>query len=71
LRRAEVPLGPLVLGLILGPIMEANLRRALVLSRGDWAGTLSRPIVLFFFVATALSLLAPLVKELRSKRRKA
>ena len=45
--------------------------RALVLSRGDWAGTLSRPIVLFFFVATALSLLAPLFKELRSKRRKA
>lgn len=70
LRRAQVPLGPLVLGLILGPIMEANLRRALVLSRGDWAGTLSRPIVLFFFVATALSLLAPLFKELRSKRRK-
>jgi putative tricarboxylic transport membrane protein len=71
LRRAEVPLGPLVLGLILGPIMEANLRRALVLSRGDWAGTLSRPIVLFFFVATALSLLAPLYNELRSKRRQA
>ncbi len=70
LRRAQVPLGPLVLGLILGPIMEANLRRALVLSRGDWAGTLSRPIVLFFFVATALSLLAPLFKELRGKRSK-
>jgi putative tricarboxylic transport membrane protein len=71
LRRVQVPLGPLVLGLILGPIMEANLRRALVLSRGDWAGTLSRPIVLFFFVATALSLLAPLFNELRAKRRQA
>src|SRR5690606_25890671 len=70
LRRAQVPLGPLVLGLILGPIMEANLRRALVLSRGDWAGTLSRPIVLFFFVATALSLLAPVFNELPAKRRK-
>lgn len=70
LRRAEVPLGPLVLGLILGPLMEANLRRALVLSRGDWMGTLSRPIVLFFFVATALSLLAPFFNELRAKRNK-
>ncbi len=70
LRRVDVPVAPLVLGLILGPIMEANLRRALVLSRGDWIGTLSRPIVLFFFVATALSLLAPLYNELRSKRGK-
>jgi len=39
LRRAGVPLGPLVLGLILGPMMEANLRRALILSRGDWLST--------------------------------
>ena len=71
MRRANVPLGPLVLGLILGPIMEANLRRALILSRGDWAGTLLRPIVLFFLVATVLSLLAPLIKSLRAKPEKA
>lgn len=63
LRRAEVPLGPLVLGLILGPMMEANLRRALILSRGDWMGTLSRPIVLFFLVATLVSLAWPLLRR--------
>ncbi len=65
-RKAEVPLGPLVLGLILGPMMEANLRRALILSRGDWVGTMTRPIVLFFLVATALSLLLPLVRKART-----
>ena len=51
--------------------MTRNGCRALVLSRGDWLGTLSRPIVLFFFIATALSLLTPLIKNLRSKPEKA
>ena len=62
-RKASIPLGPLVLGLILGPMMESNLRRALILSRGDWFGTLTRPIALFFLVATLLSLLLPLLRR--------
>ena len=61
-RKARIPLGPLVLGMILGPMMESNLRRAMILSRGDWFGTLTRPIVLFFLVATLLSLLLPLLR---------
>jgi putative tricarboxylic transport membrane protein len=65
LRRADVPLAPLVLGLILGPMMEANLRRALILSRGDWIGILTRPITFFFLVATLASLLLPLLRRRR------
>lgn len=64
-RKAQIPLGPLVLGLILGPMMESNLRRALILSRGDWLGTLTRPIVLVFLVATVLSLLWPVLRGRR------
>ncbi len=67
LRKADVPLGPLVLGLILGPMMESNLRRALILSRGDWLGMLESPILLFFLVATAASLVLPFVKKLRAQ----
>ena len=66
-RRARIPLGPLVLGLILGPMMESNLRRALILSRGDWLALLSRPILLAFLVAAALSLLWPLIRARRSR----
>jgi len=62
-RKISMPLGPLVLGLILGPMMEANLRRALILSRGDWAEVLLRPIVLFFLIATLASLLWPVWKR--------
>lgn len=65
-RKAQIPLGPLVLGLILGPMMESNLRRALVLSRGDWLGTLTRPLMLAFLAATALSLLWPVLRRRRA-----
>lgn len=66
-RKADVPLGPLVLGLILGPMMESNLRRALILNRGDWLAALNRPIVLFFLVATVLSLVLPLLKRKKAE----
>ena len=68
-RKAQIPLGPLVLGLILGPMMESNLRRALILSRGDWLGTLTRPIVLVFLIATVLSLLWPVLRGRRQADR--
>ena len=66
-RRAQVPLGPLVLGLILGPMMESNLRRALILSRGDWLALMNRPILLAFIVAALLSLLWPLLRSRRAE----
>jgi putative tricarboxylic transport membrane protein len=64
-RKLEVPAGPLVLGLILGPMMESNLRRALILSRGDWTAIFSRPLVLLFVLAAAASMLWPLWKAAR------
>ncbi len=47
---------PLLLGLILGPMMEENLRRALLLSRGDWSVLVTRPLS-----ATLLALAAALL----------
>jgi len=66
-RRADVPVGPLVLGLILGPMMESNLRRALILSRGDWSALLRRPLVVLLLAAAAVSLAWPLWKAWRSR----
>ncbi|MCA3174047.1 MAG: tripartite tricarboxylate transporter permease, partial [Burkholderiales bacterium] len=42
---------PLLLGFILGPLMEENLRRALLLSRGDWSTFVTRPLSLGLLVA--------------------
>lgn len=64
-RKLDVPAGPLVLGLILGPMMESNLRRALILSRGEWLAIFSRPLVLLFVLAAAGSLLWSLWRAAR------
>ena len=68
LRRMDFPMGPLVLALILGPMAESNLRRALTLSQGDPSILLTRPISLLFLVLTAASFLWPLVAWWRGTR---
>ncbi len=44
------PVVPMVLGFILGPISENNLRRALSMSRGNWSIFVTRPICIFFIL---------------------
>ncbi|HSV59117.1 MAG TPA: tripartite tricarboxylate transporter permease [Variovorax sp.] len=62
---------PLLLGFILGPMMEENLRRALLLSRGDWSVFLTRPISLGLLCAAALLLVIVLLPAVKSKREEA
>lgn len=54
LRALDYPLAPLVLGVILGPIAETNLRRALM-TDPDWSLFLTRPVSLILLVAAVLS----------------
>ncbi|MBF9059468.1 hypothetical protein HKCCSP123_09780 [Rhodobacterales bacterium HKCCSP123] len=54
LKALDYPLAPLVLGVILGPIAETNLRRALM-TEPDWSLFLTRPVSLVFLVAAVLS----------------
>lgn len=63
LRQQGFPMGPLVLALILGPMAESNLRRALALSEGSVATLVTRPISLLFLVLAALTLLWPLFSK--------
>ena len=59
-----------MLALILGPMAESNLRRALTLSQGDVSILFTRPISLLFLVLTAASFLWPLVTWLRGDKKK-
>lgn len=59
-------LAPFVLGLILGPMIESELRRALMLSRGSFVALLQRPISLLMFILIILALLTPFFRK-RSK----
>ncbi len=57
LREMEYPMAPLVLGIILGDILDKNLRRALILSNGSIVPFFTRPICLILFALTLLIVL--------------
>jgi putative tricarboxylic transport membrane protein len=62
---------PLLLGFILGPMMEENLRRALLLSRGDWTAFLTRPLSAGLLIAAALLIVVVMLPTIRKKREEA
>jgi putative tricarboxylic transport membrane protein len=61
---------PLILGFILGPMMEENLRRALTVSDGDFGIFLSRPISASLLVASIVLLVVVAAPSLRKSREK-
>ena len=62
---------PLLLGFILGPMMEENLRRALLLSRGDWSVLVTRPLSAGLLAAAVLLLIIVLLPAVKAKREEA
>ena len=63
-----MPVVPCILGLILGPMMEQQLRRSLAISQGDWTVFLTHPLsALLLTLATAIVLL-PIILQLTRRR---
>ena len=62
---------PLLLGLILGPMMEEYLRRALLISRGDWSVFVTRPLSASLLVVAAILLAVVLMPSVKKKREEA
>jgi putative tricarboxylic transport membrane protein len=62
---------PLLLGFILGPMMEENLRRALLLSRGDWTVFVTRPLSGSLLFVALILLVVVLLPSVKSKREEA
>ena len=60
--------GPLLLGFVLGPLMEENLRRAMLISRGDATVFFTRPISCGMLVVAILLLLIIVLPVIRKKR---
>lgn len=72
MRIGNLPAAPLLLGFVLGPLVETQFRRAMVLARGDFGDILTRPIAGTVLAISALMLLWTLYGALRrlfSKRR--
>ena len=70
LRRCDVPMAPLILGFVLGDMMEQNLRRALSISDGGLEILVSSPVAIGLWIAALLLLLAPLWRRSRRAYRR-
>ena len=66
----DFPMAPILLGVVLGPMMEENFRRALLLSRGDMSVFVTRPISAGFMAVCALVVLGVSWSAWRAQRRK-
>ena len=66
--KLECEPAPMILGFILGPLMEENLRRAMLLSRGDPLTFVQKPISAGFIIASVILLVIIALPQLRKKR---
>ena len=69
LRKQGVPMAPLILGFVLGDMMEQNLRRALSITNGDASILIESPISMGLWLAAAAMVLLPLLVRHLSQRR--
>ncbi len=67
MRRLDVPTAPLLVGMILGPLAEANLRNGLAIGEGRWTVFVERPASLALLGVIAALLLVPQLLRLRAK----
>ncbi len=71
MRKNGLPPAPFIIGVILGPLAEGYLGRALVTSKGDWSILLRSGIAIFFYVLAVLSILYSLLSPYLGNRRAA
>lgn len=67
LRRFDYPIAPVVVGLILGPMAEQQLRRALAISQGDFLALVHSPIAITLYTLSAIAIFVPLYFRLRGR----
>lgn len=70
-RKLEVPIVPVILGILLGNEMEVNLRRAMTISDGDWLILVGSPLAIILWVIAIAGFLAPIILGRRMKKRMA
>ncbi|PUB14955.1 tripartite tricarboxylate transporter permease [Yoonia sediminilitoris] len=69
LRKADYPMAPLVLALVLGPLMEKSFRQTLIAEQGNILAFIERPLSATFIAISAIFFLLPLLKYARGLTR--
>lgn len=70
LRKADYPLAPLVLALVLGPLMEKSFRQSLIAEQGDIMVFVERPLSAIFIGLSVVFFVLPLIKLMRRNKGK-
>ncbi|MBE0412468.1 tripartite tricarboxylate transporter permease [Yoonia sp.] len=70
LRKADYPLAPLVLAIVLGPLMEKSFRQTLIAEQGNMMAFIERPLSATFIAISAVFFLLPLLKHFRRMTRR-
>jgi putative tricarboxylic transport membrane protein len=63
----DFPLTPAILAAVLLPLLELNLRRALLIADGDWTTFLDRPLSLILLIVVGLGVVVPALLQLRRR----
>mgnify|MGYP003313461594 FL=1 len=68
MRRYGFSVVPVIIGLILGELVEGTLRQSLVIFDGNWLMLFTRPIALTFFILSLIALAFPLIRSRKIKK---
>lgn len=71
MKRFKFPIPPLTIGLVLGKLMESNLRRSLLLSGGSFSIFITRPFSLVILIISFASLFYPMIRAAIAKKKEA
>jgi len=71
MKKLNMPISPLIIGMVLGSLMEVNLRRALVMSNGSISIFFTRPICAIFLLISVVCLFYPVISKATAKLKKA
>ncbi len=70
MRKFKFEMAPLILALVLGPMMESNLRLSLLINQGDASVFLTKPISATFMTVSALLIMSTMLPSIRNRRSK-
>ena len=66
-----IDMAPVILGFILGPLIEKYMRMALISANGNWGDIMARPVAVFFVIIAVLFVVVPMIRKAKKATKKA
>ncbi|MBQ4434913.1 MAG: C4-dicarboxylate ABC transporter permease, partial [Clostridia bacterium] len=69
MKKYKYPAAPVVLGVVLGKLMETNFSQIPVVGKGSWAGLYNRPLTIILFVISIAAIAWPMIQDHLNKKK--